>query len=197
MQKKQIINELSDLQKVIVLLLEADSSKPIPGNTWYQKELFLIGKNLENVSEEATFEPDFFGPFSENAEEQLSDLEQEDFVDREGNKIKISKDGKELAKEIKKEFDKKILELIEEFKKLLNDLNEEELLTFIYFNFPQTTSESQVREKIIKNRIKNAISLYKKSKISLSKASEIAGMPIEKLKKMGAKAKKALPESVI
>jgi len=61
----------------------------------------------------------------------------------------------------------------------LNDLTEDELLGFIYFTFPEMTIESVKFEKIKPKRMNIALSLYAKSKISLGKALEIAGMNID------------------
>ncbi len=184
MDNKEIIDSLSELQKAMLLLAESNNNVPITGDTWFQKEIFLVAKNVPRIEEEASFDSDFFGPFSENAEEELEELEQEELVQRVGKKIAISNLGKEVAGELKKVYKKEELEMIEDFKKLLNDLNDEELLTLIYFSFPETTNESQVKQKIISNKIKNAISLYKKEKISFSKAAEIAGASIEQFMKM-------------
>jgi uncharacterized protein YwgA len=163
----------------MLLLADADSSKPIRGNPWFQKELFLILKNKKELFDEASFESDFFGPYSEIVEEELDDLEQEELIERKGKKIQISNEGKKEILKIERSFDKSFLDLIQEFKELLNDLSEDELLTLVYFNFPETTDESQVKNRIIKDRVKNSISLYKKGRISISKAAEIANMPIQ------------------
>ena len=65
---------LTDLQKIVLLLAVARNKEPIRGNTWLQKEVFLIAKNIDKVNKEASFEADFFGPFSENLEEEVDDL---------------------------------------------------------------------------------------------------------------------------
>lgn len=182
--KEAIVNELTELQKAILLLANADNKTPIRGDTWYQKELFLIVKNIPRLEEDASFGPDFFGPFSEIADEEVANLVQEELLDKDASKIMVTSDGEKVVQKAKESFSKEELELIEEFKKLLNDLNDEELLTLIYFSFKKETSESKVLDKIIKNRIKNSISLYRKNKISLSKAAEIAGKSIEEMAKM-------------
>jgi len=178
------VEDLSELEKAILLVSIADGGKPIPGDTWLQKEIFLIAKNVPEIDREANYSPDFFGPFSENLEEGLEELEQEELIKISGTKISITEEGKKLIEKIKNNFEKSSLIIIEDFKKLLNDLTEDELLTFIYFTYPQTTSESQALQRVIQNRLRNSISLYKKGKISLSKASELSGKPIDELGKL-------------
>lgn len=180
---KEIIQNMSELQKHIVLLLSGKKFEPIRGNTWFQKQLFLIAKNIEEVNEEASFDSDFYGPYSENAEEQLEELEMDEVVEKKGNKMYLSELGQDVASRLIGKTPKERLELIYDFKELLNDLNDDEILTLIYFSFPEFTDESLVLEKIKKNRKQVAIRLYLKEKVSIQKAAEIAGLPLEKLVK--------------
>ena len=171
---------LTDLQKIVLLLAVARNKEPIRGNTWLQKEVFLIAKNIDKVNKEASFEADFFGPFSENLEEEVDDLVLDDLLLK-NSKIRISSEGEKVVGHIKKIFTDEQLELIDDMKEFLNDLSEEELLAFIYFSYPEMARESLVRKNIEKKRVELAISLYKRDKISIEKTSEISGLPIEKL----------------
>jgi len=144
------------------------------------KRAFLIAKNVKDVEEEASFASDMYGPYSENAEEQLEELEMDEVVAKDGNKMRLSRLGSQIAQKIEQNIPKQILEMIAEFKTLLNDLNDDEVLTFIYFSFPKYTEESLVLDKINKNKKEVAIKLYRKGKISLQRGAEIAGEPLEK-----------------
>lgn len=175
----RIIEDMSELQKRIVLLLKASKGEPVKGDTWFQKELFLFSKNVPAIFEEASFGSDMYGPFSENAKEQLEDLERDDVVSKVGKKMFLSDLGHKIADKLEKEVPEEELKMISEFKSLLNDLNIDEVLTFIYFTFPKYTEESLVLERIRNNRKSVAIKLYKKDKISLQRAAEIAGIPLE------------------
>ncbi|HOW29597.1 MAG TPA: UPF0175 family protein [archaeon] len=174
------LGDLSELQKYIILLLASNNNVPIRGDVWFQKELFLIAKNLKNIDEEASFCSDMYGPYSENADNQLEELELDDVIKKDGSKIAITNYGKEIAKKIESNIAKPILNMISDFKILLNDLDNEEVLAIIYFTFPDYTDESLVIANIKKDRKEIAIRLYKKDKISLQKASEIAGIPLDK-----------------
>lgn len=181
-----IIKDMSELQKYIVLLLSASNNEPIKGNTnfqmelFFQKELFLLANNIEEIKSEASFGSDFYGPYSETAKEELESLELDEVVERKGNQISLSKVGVQVTKKLEQNTQKERLEMIVEFKELLNDLTDDELLTFIYFTFQEFTEESLVLEKIKKNRKQVALKLYKKEKISVQRAAEIAGEPLEK-----------------
>lgn len=171
-------NELNDVQKVILALLYSKDSEPIKGATWFQKEMFLISKNFPDLEEDLSFDAYLFGPDSEIAEDELTELKKIGLVMTEGKKIILTKEGQAIAKEIYAE-DKRKREIIDRFKEFLNDLSLEELLAFIYFSYNEMTQESKVFEEIKNKRLPLAIALLKKGKISTQKASEIAGIPLE------------------
>jgi hypothetical protein len=63
------------------------------------------------------------------------------------------------------EFDNIDLELIEDMKKLFDGLNNEEVCALTYFTFSETTTESLIRIRIIENREKIAVNLFKRIKL--------------------------------
>ena len=146
--KKRIFENLTETQKYTLLLLSANNFEPIKGKLWYQKELFLLSENNEELAEETDFEPDFMGPYSETADEELEQLESARVVEKEGNKLKLTGLGQEIAKIISGNTTAEEKEMIEDFKDMLNDLTEDELLGFIYFTYPEMTEESIKIKKI-------------------------------------------------
>ncbi len=177
--KKRILENLTETQKYTLLLLSANNYEPVKGKLWFQKELFLLAKNSDELAEQTDFEADFMGPYSESAEEELEQLEFAKVVEKEGNKLKLTDLGKDITKILEKNSSEEEKEMIEDFKAELNDLTEDELLGFIYFTFPEMTKESIKIQKIKPKRKNIALSLYAKSKISLGKALEIAEMNID------------------
>ncbi len=177
--KKRILENLTETQKYTLLLLSAKNYEPIKGKLWFQKELFLLAKNSDELAEQTDFEADFMGPYSESADEELEQLEFAKVVEKEGNRLKLTGLGRDIAEILEKNTSDEEKEMIEDFKSELNDLTEDELLGFIYFTYPEMTRESVKFEKIKPKRMNIALSLYAKSKISLGKALEIAGMNID------------------
>lgn len=171
------VMELSPVQAFLILLLGSRNHEPVRGKTWLQKEMFLIAKNT-GLKEEVYFEPHFYGPYSETVDSELENLEILGLA-AENGEIKLTEKGKDLYAALLKIASIEKLELIEEIKEELNNLNEDELLAYIYFSFPETTKEAVRFENIEKKRVKLAMSLYEKEKVSLGKASEIAGMDIK------------------
>ncbi len=179
--KKKILDSLTDSQKYGILLLGANNFEPIRGKTWYQKELFVLSQNIDKLKEKTDFEADFIGPFSEIADEELKQLELYDIIEIEGHKLKLTDFGEEVFRSVERDISNNEKEMVSDFKSLLNDITEEELLGFIYYTYPDMTKESIKFDKIKPKRKKIAFSLYRKGKISLGKASEVAGIPIENL----------------
>ncbi|ADC65800.1 protein of unknown function UPF0175 [Ferroglobus placidus DSM 10642] len=177
------LKHLSPIQALILLLLDSENAQPVKGRTWLQKEMFLILSNAgKEIEEEAQFEPHHFGPYSEVVESELANLKLLGLVD-ENKEIRITKAGKKIAAELRKYVSPKFLEFISQVKRELNDLTEDELLAYIYFTFPEMTSESKALERILKKRKWLALSLYRKGKVSLSKASQIAGVSVSEFSK--------------
>jgi predicted HTH domain antitoxin len=174
-----IEDDLSLIQKVAVLLLGAEKSKPIKGKVWFQKELFLIAQNIPELEEEAEFEADFIGPYSEIADEELDHLRIEGIVAKE--KEKLTPMGEVVKTRLEKQFSSDTKQFISEMKSFLNDLTKDELLGFIYYTYPKMRVESLEFDRISKIRKDIAISLFKKGKISLGKAAIIAGVTQEEL----------------
>lgn len=178
MIKSQIIDDLSALDVTVLQLLAANQKEPVNGKIALQKEMFLIANYCEKIGEETDFESDCFGSYSEVVENTFNMLQQNQLLQTNGNKIALTSFGEEALLKSKN----KILvedDAVEDFKELLNDLSSDEICLILYSFKPEYTTESIIADKVFKNRIKNSISIYKKGKITLSKAAYLAGMNIE------------------
>jgi len=188
-EKRRIEDDLSLTQKVSILLIGANSFQPVRGKLWFQKELFLIAQNIRELAEEADFESDFIGPYSEIADEELEQLRREGIVSKQ--KVELTPLGRDVAGRLQRQIPPVIHGLISEMKRFLNNLTKEELLGFIYYSYPKMRIDSVEFAEIDKNRVQIAIRLFGKSKVSLGKAALIAGMSqdgfISELKATGIK----------
>jgi len=141
------------------------------------KELFFISKNIPPLENEAGFEPDNFGPNSDAAANILHELAMLGLIDSKKEDYKLTEDGEKLLKKVD-DLPKNEENMIFFMKDLFNDLTYDESLALVYCNYPNMTSESLVKDKIMGKRKKLALSLLKKGKISKSKAAEIYGVPL-------------------
>lgn len=173
-----IENHLTRTQKYTILLLSANNSQPITGKVWFQKELFLVSQNLPQLEEETEFEGSLMGPFSENANAELDQLQIEGLADLNG-KIKLTSEGQKVAERLKLRTSEQTKELLSDMKSFINDLTEDEMLAFVYFSYPDMTLESIELDRIKERRTELAMSLYRKRKVSIGKAALIAGLSQE------------------
>ncbi len=181
--KELIQKNISDLELLILALLNAKNKEPLKSDLFFQKEIFLILNYIKEMFPDADFIPHSFGPYSEVAEKSLNNLKSYGLVKKEGNSYKIDDFGVEIYSNLKDRLSNNKIEAIEDFKDLLNDLNRDELLVFTYISFPDFTTESTIKKEIYTKRKSIAASLYNKGKISLEKAAFLAGLPIEQFTK--------------
>ncbi|MDO9522843.1 MAG: hypothetical protein Q7J08_03920 [Methanocorpusculum sp.] len=177
----EIISYLDKLERSALFLLSGANNSPIPGDTAYQKELFLIANYDEELNTVADFQAYNFGPFSEPGETAMENLIVYGLAEKIDEKYLLTKRGKEIADLLKNEDTDVDLDEIEDVKIFLNDMTHDERILFTYILHPDYTSESKIREKVLAKRIPLSISLYKKGKVGLEMAAHLAGISMENL----------------
>lgn len=177
--KEKIPNKLSRLELLILNLLNADNSEPIRDDLFLQKEMFLVINFINEMKPDADFIPHRLGPYSEPVEVSLNNLKSINLIEKTSKGYKITDFGKDIFETIKDRIPEEKKIAIEDFKDFLNDLTKDELLVFVYFSFPDMRTESNIFQEIKRKRVPASISLYEKGKISLEKAAQLSGLPIE------------------
>ena len=176
------IAQLNEVDKFILLLLGAKNFEPIPGPIHLQKEMYLLQNVFPSLAEETGYEPYLLCPESEIVADEAEQLDLSGLIRALPGQIKITSEGKEVFESVKKKSDEREIQKAEEFKDFLNDLTKDEVLTFIYFSYPspeELEKESIEYKDLLPKRVKLAISLYKKDKVSAQKAAHIAGKDLE------------------
>ncbi len=179
--KERVLRDLTLTQKYIVVLLGANDFRPVKGSLWLQKELFALSKMFDDLREESGFEAYFLGPHSEFVQDELVDLVQAGVVEKDRGQDRLTALGKEVYKEISKGIKNEKVEAVSDIKDFLNDMTESELLGFVYFSYPEMRDESLKFKEVERKRKGIALSLLRRGKISVEKASEIAGISVERL----------------
>jgi len=170
------IELLSKSQFLTLFLLASKEAAPIKGKLWLEKELFLLTESIPKLKELFDFKSDLYGPYSEIINSDLEVLVQMNYINTLKNQLNITKKGINLISCLKEQVSKKLLNEIYKSKDLLNDLDRDELLAYIYQVYPNTTEES-IAFKNIKPKLRDiAIDLLKKDKISVGLAAKIANM---------------------
>lgn len=177
-KKFQIIDKNISKQYVLFLFDSLDG-KPIKNKINIMKMLYFISINVPFLEQEFNFESDNYGPSSDVVERNLEFLQQEGFLKKDKNGFQLNYLGIEYLNS--RTFEDVDFELIGDMKLLFDGLTSDEVCALTYFTFPKTTSESIILDRIIENRERLALSLYKKNKISVEKTSEIAGISMFEL----------------
>lgn len=184
--KDRMKETASEIQKIIMLLTSIDD-EPIRGKLWLQKEVFLLADKLEDVREQSGYDAYLLGPHSETVDDELTQLQDIGIVSFDANKIHLTPIGKKVAKDLINDIEQKnphLLNLIREYKRFLNDLSSDELLSYVYSAYPEMTEESMEYENIKPKMEENILRLVTKDKISISRAAELLNKNNEELIKM-------------
>lgn len=173
-------------QDQVFLRLIAEDSESVPGRLWLQKEIFQLVKSipeLGELEEYLDFQAHLQGPFSEEAEAMEERLDSLGLIQKNSSgKISITAKGRDIDDKIKDDMPDNIQDVISDVKEFMNDLSKEELLAYVYYTYPQMTSESVEKEGIDQRREDIARELYERGKVSQEKASELAGMTLSEFK---------------
>ena len=135
----------------VLLLLNSDNQKPIKGNLFIQKEMFLIVEEVwPELKEELQFEAYDYGPYSHVLVNILRELRSEllvNFEDIEGNVYSITKQGQMYLEGI--EFPKGIEKKVNNLKVGSNKLGYKGLLRYVYFSYPEFTINSKIKDEVL------------------------------------------------
>lgn len=135
----------------VLLLLNSDNQKPIKGNLFFQKEMFLIVEEVfPELREELRFKAYDYGPYSQVLVNVLNELRNEfliNFEDSEGNIYSITKQGQNYLKTIK--FPPGIEKKVNNLKRGSNKLGYKGLLRYVYFTYPDYTVNSKIKDEVL------------------------------------------------
>jgi len=172
MKSLENVKKLSVIEKYILMIIYV--AKKIRGRLWFHKEMFLLSKAFNELAEELDFESYSYGPYSEALEEYRNMLENSGLI----KKLELTEEGLRLAEELWKHEKEERKEIIKEIVEFLENLDEDELLLYIYVNYPEM---ADVEGKIMKRRKEIALKMLKEEKISISLAAKLAGLSIKEL----------------
>lgn len=180
-----VVEGLDLVQRYLLALLGAKRAERIPEKLWLQKELFLISQLRGSLAAKTAFVPYLKGPYSEVADDALGDLVNLGLVavGEYGRDIRLTPGGLAAVKALDASLPADLRQEIEDVKGFLNELSEEELLVFTYFTYPETVTDSVVKERVTAVRVPRSLALYRKGKVSVEKAAELAGISIPEFKK--------------
>lgn len=162
--------EDDEIHRFMILLADG---KPVRGRLKLQKMIFVLTESIEDLNCEASYAPDYFGPYSETVDYEYSYLKNIGILHEHHNEIFLTNIGKGIMEILRGKTDDRLLHMVKECKELLNDLTEHELLAYIYSAYPDMAGESTEYEKIQSENEDLILSLIKKGKISSGRGAEL------------------------
>lgn len=174
---------LSPVERFFMILMAAPGNQtkgyePVKGKTWLQKEMFFVSKNVNELEELTGFEDYRFGAYSEVVDDVLDQFVTDRYVEIDGGKIQLTDKGTVLAQSLWNSAKKEERNAVQEIKALLIDMTNDELLGFSYSAYPSMKKYSDFTKVFEKQKVRIAIALLKKGKVSAEKAAEIADLPL-------------------
>lgn len=169
-----ISQTLESDEKIVLYSIGALRNTPLRSKVKLQKLLFLVTEVFPEWNDLLEYESHLLGPYSERVDNILEDLIALGLVERFESTFRLTSDGQQIFVTIKPKS--QIVEVMEDFKEFLNDLPDNQVLTFVYVFYPEYMGESARWEQLKKDRVKNAIAMLSRGKISFTKAAEVAGM---------------------
>jgi len=171
--------KLNNLEKTILLILLFSKNELYETDFILYDLIFLINYQTDklNIND---FEFHSYGIYSKKVSDALFKLIEKNYIELDDDILILTYKSKKIIPFLLENTDKELLESIKENVNLFNDLNLFEILTYLYYKYPEYFNNIKRLKIIEKNKEKLALNLYKKNKISLNALSEILNIPIEK-----------------
>lgn len=175
-------NSLTDDEKFLYLLMYApgntlEFNESLPGGTWLQKQIFLLKTTIPEIK--LKFDKNRFGAYCSDLNDMLArGLKSGKIIQpNDGHgPLWLSEKGQEMCKYLWEDADESTRTDISDLKKFMNDMSYDELIAHSYSTFPKTTANSDILKRFEGIRVSAACSLFAKKKVTLEKASMIAGL---------------------
>ena len=176
---EKILVTCEPLHRLVILLAAANGGEPIRGREKLQKIVFMLtdGEDLEYGP--CGYDAGEYGPHSDIVDEEAGYLEEAGVLCADGGgDIAATRLGMEVAGRIAKGEDRRTLDMIVEYKEVFNGLTIGELLAYVYSAYPDMATRSPAYDRTMSNRERHVMSMLKKGKVSLGRASELLGRPL-------------------
>ena len=169
--------ELSTVEKFILMALYARPPGGKGGKLRLQKIMFKLAEVFEELREELDFEPYSYGPYSEAVEEYRSMLENSGLI----SNTELTEEGQRLAEKVWRQADEHTKKVVKSIVEFIEALEDDELLLYIYVTSPDMAEKSTIRENVMKNRVEIALKMLRKGVISIGMAAKLAGLPLNEM----------------
>ncbi len=173
MEPQEIFERLNPEERLILYAVGA-LDRPLRSKVKLQKLLFLVSNVFSEIDDLLQYEGHFLGPYSEIVENLAQQLETQGLIEKDDDGYHLTHLGQGVFSNIRPA--PQLVSVMDDFKEMLNDLKDDDIMTFIYACYPAYVTESLKWDELKRNRRTVAISLLNKGKLSVGRAAEVAGM---------------------
>lgn len=171
-----------DVPSMLVLYVLGKMGDGALGETQFQMALFRTMLILGIDPVQAGYRPSFLGPFSDLLSDTRDGLMDIGYLKETTRGVKVSAEERTAVSTIRISGHDVDLE-VEHMVDYVSGLSRDETLLIAFCDDERRTGgmfidESNVRRDIYRNRIPIAAGLYRKGKVSMDRAAELAGMPL-------------------
>ena len=177
----QIREDIEPIERYLFLLLFAPDSSgrfshPIRGNTWLQKQMFVLSKLNDQLAEDTEFDAYAMGAYSDTLAEVQDQFYISGFAERDNEEMRLTLDGRREAEKVWSHASDTERKTVTMVKTWLNDLTFNELLAVIYGMYPESASKSEVKPQVDARLPDLAVNLLRKGKVTFDFARRMTGM---------------------
>jgi len=168
----------ASLDEWVLILMYSPPKQGFHSRLHLQKAFFILSKSIEGIKEAAEFIAYKKGPYSENLEDRLRDLEDYGYISTQNNKLILKEAGKRYAHDLWNKVPEEIKKRVTSVKDFIESLDEDELLLYIYA-VHGSAEKSDLYDRIMKQKIQIALRMLSKGVISSGLAAKLAGLSLE------------------
>ena len=166
----RILSYSDDVHKLSIMLAHACDDSPVQDSMKLQNLMFMLSSIDDN---EMGFRPGTDGPYSDIVEEEVRRLCERGILSIENGETRLTAAGRAIAERIAEE-DPDAFETIARYKELFNDMDADEILTYVCRSHPSKVPRALV-DRLEPDVEKHVLSMLRKRKISSGKAAELLG----------------------
>ncbi|MDA7941882.1 MAG: hypothetical protein MPJ02_06415 [Nitrosopumilus sp.] len=164
-----------------IVALVGAGGVPVRGGAKLQKMLFLLADDLQDAGRHPGYLPYDHGPHSRAVGDNPGYLEGAGMVSVDPDGISLADRGMSALDGARRRLDGAVLELIDDYKEFLNDMDPEEVLAFVYCSFP-TMARPPEEYGPVSGRLDDLItSVAGKKKITVQRGAELLGISHERM----------------
>lgn len=160
-----------------ILLLAGEGGMGVRGRAMLQKMLYVLTKDIGDGGVESTFKPHDYGPYSQQAADELDGLSRDGLVSRASGKVTLTPAGRAAAEDAGRSRDEIEAASLRGCKRFFNSLSSDQALLYIHLLYPDMATDSRAHNDIALRAEDIVMGMVKEGKISQGRAAEMLKVP--------------------